>query len=339
MKKQYDSGLLVSQPIVIDFENPVHTWVFPRNENLLRWFRRYNIQSVSVEQVYFPALFVFSELNCEAHGMGLYVSRNLSALMPIKEYWPTSGKLKAIPMDRRQLQPASEDLISQIAGKSNLLAIDPHVPLESYIEFVGGSEKLSIFFNDSFQLFAAGGDSEEDFKAVCYDLAMHEKSKHAQEIAEVVDRELQQNVAALRRDAQAPDGTAAPEQVEQFQVACKRILSKAINAHILSPTAAESADQRNIDYRQFLLTEMEIMITNLDNYSDELRKFTNSLVLKFGEIEKDANEKAENISSVAVPLSTCHLRVLKIAYAWLPFWKVRYSDNKEIKESILRAYR
>lgn len=341
MEIHSDSGLRISQAADIDYERPELVFIAPGVSRLKAWLRREYFRLATVKLRFSPGLYIFSSLTADDRDLGVYSTRYLDTVIEVQKQRRITLARTPVTIDRRELRPAPEGMITWLREQDGVGPFDFAHLLERFVRSLAEMETIVILSNETFNLVSSFGDTEEEFRETCNDIASIEKSERALELASVIDREMQQNMAHLRRhvtDVQKNKQEVVGAQLEGFELACKRLLNKAISMHVLDPQPLEGGASRSVNYSDSLAAEAEDLAAAQGRYQAEFRNFARSLIERFSEIEQEINAKAAAIGKTDVPPSSCSLQVLRAAIAWLPFWAIQFTADGGQKEKMIRAF-
>ena len=341
MEIKSESGILINQPVEIDLENPDQSYIFPKLKRLNTWLSRKSFDSLEATLKFLPGIYILSELTHDDTDLGIYKARYIDNLVQLEDErkvdWASSSGL----LDRRVLRPLPEAMNDYLSGQHSTTDFDFQLLVNSYLMFVTDHQNLKTLSNDSFHIHSRFGQSEDEFREVCFNHAFLEKSERALKLAEVMDRELQQNRTSIFNELSAKQIQSEEETfalAENYELMCKSLLNKAISWHNLGNYQKSGPGKAPQRYEAVLLEEMKRLSQECDQFKSEFIKFGERLIEKFTEIEYEANYRASNITTVQVPPSNCSLRLLRVCKVWLPFWNINYSSEGREKTRMIRAY-
>lgn len=341
MEIKSESGILINQPMEIDLENPDQNYIFPKLKRLNNWLKRKSCDTVETMLKFMPGIYILSELTHDDTDLGIYKARYIDNLVQLSEDrnidWASSSGL----LDRRVLRPLPMEMDSYLQGQHSNTDFDFKLLLNSYFMFVTDQQNLKTLSNDSFHLYSRFGQSEDEFKEICFNQAFLEKSEKALKLAEIVDREMQQNKSNLLKELVSKQVNSEEEitsQADNYESLCKSLLNKAISLHNLEAYQKTQQLKNPQSYEDSLRAELDKLSRECEVFKTEFMKFGERLIGHFSEIEYEANYKANNISTVQVPPSNCSLRLLRVVQVWLPHWNIRYSLDGREENKMIKAY-
>ena len=236
------------------------------------------------------------------------------------------------------LMPVPDSMIEHLERESIHIEFDLHAVAQSFLVYLEEQSSLNLFINDSYGIRSLSGESIDEFRRLCHDYANAEKSERSLELGAVFERKIEQAVGRLQVAAQ-PALNAKEEMaiahVDDFRLACKSALSKAINLQFLEHGGEEI--QSPDAYANALTVEMDAMAGSLEHFISDFQAFAAELLESFSEIEREISEKVENIHAVAAPLSKCTIRLLRVSHVWLPYWRAEYTLSGEERTLLLKA--
>jgi hypothetical protein len=315
--------------------------LYPSATRLITWFNRGTFTDAEVKLGFTPGFFVFSELTCDDRDTNLFDSRYITTLLPLENEHAPNWSQPSVSADRDQLRPLPDNFYAVLEAQTNINHANFSLLLESYINHIKDRNKLTLLFNDSYKIFATAGESFDEFKEMCISYALTEKSEKALKLAMRYDREIQQLDTGLSHESQLNSGKNSDEKVEQIeslQLACNRFLNKAVSLHVLDVQETDEASIRWTNYGETLRAEAAEIIDSLEVFKEEFTRFSSNLIDDFSELEKETNEKALDIESLNIPLSSCSMRILRVEKVWLPRWNIRYYKSGKLVEYNFRAY-
>lgn len=341
MEFHSETGIVINQPMEIDFSNPEQSFATPHLARLRTWLRRARYDAVKVVLKFKPGIFLFSELTWDDRDTGVYNSRYISKLSILDSDHNIDWAKATAVVDRKELRPVPDTMTAYLEKQCNVADLDFLALTESFLRFISEQSSLQILVNENYGIYSSIGESVEEFSKVCLDIASLQKSEKALSLAAIVDREMRQNIDgmfhALDRELENKRDVVR-SRIEDFELACKRLLNKAISLHVLDVHHGENGSSRATDYNDALIAESNTILETLDSFQDEFRKSSDDLIVRFGEIESIANGEALDINIIEIPPSSCSLQLIRVSEVWLPFWSVRYSADGTEKEKSIKAF-
>ncbi len=328
--------------IEVDFDNPEQTFLFPNIHKLRSWYRRAKTDVLDLMLEFRPGFYILSELSFDDSDLGVFKIEYIDRLIELdRRKRQIDWAAPAAVINRRSLRPLPDAILGSLAGHGKRIEYDFRAMADSFLAFLSEQSSLTILKNESFSLYSSFGESEEEFRQACHDHANAEKSETALELGAVFERKLQQ--AVTRLDVPSPSSKEQDEQVvrarvEDLRLACKSLIIRAINLHVLEPHLALLDRPSTESYIELLQAEAGRLAGGLEGFGEAFSQFSAELIDKFGAIEREVNAKADDIVGVDVPLARCTIQLLRVAQVWLPYWQADYRKGGRAKTSLLKGY-
>jgi hypothetical protein len=342
MTFQHESGFNLEYSGSFDFENPEERFMYPRLTRLNTWLIRSIFEEADVNLAFTPGIFIFSELSCDDRDTNSYSSRYITTLLPLLDERAPDWFSPSVSVDRQEMRPLPAENAELLRGKSHVRHLAFDLLLQNYVSTINERTDLRLFFNESYNIYASFDQSFDEFREHCISCALQEKSELALKLAQRFDREIQQLDASVLHQAEGTaDGELSQgvlEKIEALQLAGNRLLNKAISLHVLDVNVSDEASIRWTNYTDTLQEVADNLDEGLEKYNEEFSRFATSLIERFSEIERETNEKALDIETLEIPLSSCSMRILRVEKVWLPQWNIRYMRDGKPNERSFRAY-
>lgn len=341
MEYQHESGFNLEYAGSFTIEEPEERFMNPKMTRLRSWLVRSQFDESEVKLIFRPGIFIFSEVNFDDRDTGVYESRYVTTLLPLPADKAPDWTSPSVSVDRSMLRPLSgndQDMMHHHFGSSHLVF---ESLLQSYVNFLNERSKFQLFHNEAYDVYSSFGESFEEFREVCIDYALLEKSERALKLSTQVDLELQHQVSDISHALVGQgenESDEALEKVEAFKSACRQLLNKAVSLHVLDVNVSDEASIRWTNYTDTLRQEADTICSRLDKHSTEFQKFSDTLIERFSEIEKETNQKAIDIETLEVPLSRTSMRILRVEKVWLPYWNIRSEKDSKFRERVFKAH-
>lgn len=333
----------VVRTIEVDFDSLEHTFLYPSISRLKKWLSRSEISTLELRLEYHPGIFILTELSFDDSDLGVFFIEYVDRLIELgtKERQIDWTKPAAI-IDRRLLRPVPELMLDYLARNSGDLEIDFHRLAEQFLTFLSERSHLTLLSNENYRQFSAFGESDEEFKQLCFRYAGAEKSERALALEDVFKRKILQLTGRLEKEA--PAGGGAREElartgIEDLDLACKSLLTKSINLFILEQHPDFGWRAPDIDnYLAALTADIDRLGGRLDLFKEEFAHFAKEIVEVFGDLEQEVNAKAMEINTVEVPLAKCAIQLLRVSQVWLPYWQGEFREGGESRSELIKAF-
>ena len=303
------------------------------------WYRRNDIELLDLRLEFTQGIYLLAELSFDDSDLGVfnidYIDRLIELDRKSKNIdWASPAAI----IDRRMLMPVPDAMLEHLKRESVEIEFDLRAVAQSFLSYLEEQSSLTLFINDSYGIRSLSGESIDEFRRLCRDYANAEKSERSLELGTVFERKIEQAVGRLQVAA-SPALNAKEEMAiahaDDFRLACKSLLSKAINLQFLEHGSdeVESPDA----YVSALTAEIETVAASLEHFVADFQAFASELLESFSEIELEISEKVENINAVASPLSKCSIKLLRVSHVWLPYWRAEYTLSGEERTLLLKA--
>jgi hypothetical protein len=329
--------------IEIDLDNPEQTYLFPSTSNLKRWYNNTKISSLELRLDYLPGIFILTELSVDDSDLGIFNIEYVDRLIELdrKEKHIDWSKPAAV-IDRRTLRPVPEQMQEYLKRNSGNLEFDFGHLANSFLAFLSERNQLTLLSNDHYKQVSAFGESEEDFRELCLEHAGTEKSEQAVKLGEFFERLILQNISRLRQENPDDGGRRAElisTGIEDFHLASKSLLAKAINLQLLDYQADQAGLPKDPEaYVSILKAESDRLAGGLEVFKEEYKQLSKQITESFGNLEREVISKASAITTIVVPLAKSSIQLLRISRVWLPYWQAEYREGDTSKNRMIKAF-
>ncbi len=332
----------IVRTIDADLDHPEETFLFPKLFRIKSWYRRNEISLLELRLEFHPGIYVLGELSLDDSDLGIFNIDYIDRLIELDRKRKSIDWSKPVALiERRSLLPVPDEMVEHLVRESERFDVDYHSTAQSFLDFLEEQKSLTLFTNDSYGITSLLGESEDEFRKLCYSYANAEKSERALELGMVFERKIEQSSRSLGRvDPPALDDREeiALARVEDFRLACKSMLNKAINLQFLEQQEYQVEGSHVENYINMLRAEAESIVSGLEFRREDFSSFADELLEKFEDLESEFVVKAENITAVEAPLSKFSIQILRVARVWLPYWGAEYSLGEEERSLLIKAY-
>jgi hypothetical protein len=332
----------IVRTIGANLDKPEEIFLFPKLFRIKSWYRRNDITTLELRLDFRQGIYILGELSFDDSDLGVFNIDYIDRLVELDRNRKSIEWSKpAALIERKELLPVPDQMIEHLERAGETFDVDYRAMVESFLAFLEEQKSLTLFTNNSYGLTSLLGESEEEFRRLCYSYANAEKSERALELAGVYERKIEQAVRSVKSvDPPALDAKEeiALARVESFRLACKSLLNKAINLHFLEQPEYRGGGVQVKSYVDPLRAEAEAVATGLESRVDEYMRFASELIKEMEDLEQEFVARAETITSVEAPMSRYSIQVLRVARAWLPYWRAEYRLSGQDRTILIRAY-
>jgi hypothetical protein len=332
----------IIRTIGANLDKPEETFLFPKLFRIKSWYRRNDIPFLELRLDFHQGIYILGELSFDDSDLGVFNIDYIDRLIELNRNrksidWSKPAEL----IERRALLPVPDGMIEHLERAGETYDVDYRAVVQSFLDFLEERKSLTLFTNDSYGLTSLLGEPEEEFRRLCYSYANAEKSERALELAMVYERKIEQAVLGLKSvDPPALDAKEeiALTRVEDFRLACKSLLNKAINLQFLEQQEYRGAEKHVQSYVDLLHKEAEALGADLESRNEEFRSFSAELIHELEDLEQEFVVRAESITAVEAPISRFSIQVLRVARVWLPYWSAEYRMGGQDRNLLIKAY-
>ncbi|HUX08908.1 MAG TPA: hypothetical protein VMX35_16535 [Acidobacteriota bacterium] len=332
----------IVRTIDADLDHPEETFLFPKLFRIKSWYMRNEITSLELRLEFHHGVYVLGELSFDDSDFGVFNIDYIDRLIELDRKRRSIDWSRPVALiARRSLMPVPDEMVEHLVRESENISVDYHSVAQSFLDFLEEQKSLTLFTNNSYGITSLLGESEDEFRKLCYSYANAEKSERALELGMVFERKIDQIARSYERvDPPAMDAREeiALAWVEDFRLACKSLLNKAINLQILEQQEYQVEGSHVDTYIDTLKADAESIVSGLESRREDFISFANGLIEEFKNLESEFVTKAESINSVEAPLSKFSIQILRVARVWLPYWGAEYSLGDEERSLLIKAY-